>query len=139
MAHVTYTLLHRRGGVTLHISEAWAWQVVVTLQRSCFGGNERQVDFHSLSDSPPGALLSHLVCEQILMSDCEQGGSGWVGAIPGFPGGRSSGVVIVLFTRHRGYGPLQWGRARENGGPQRGERQLKVKRVLGALLEISEP
>ena len=78
MAHVTYTLLHRRGGVTLHISEAWAWQVVVTLQRSCFGGNERQVDFHSLSDSPPGALLSHLVCEQILMSDCEQGGSGWV-------------------------------------------------------------
>ena len=60
-------------------------------------------------------------------------------AVLGFPGGRSSGVIIFLFTRHHGDGPLQWGRARENGGPQRGEGQLKVKLVLGALLEISEP
>ena len=40
-AHVTHTLLRLRVGVTLLTSEAWAWQVETTPQKSRLSGNER--------------------------------------------------------------------------------------------------
>lgn len=49
------------------------------------------------------------------------------------------GVVIVLFTSGTRLWPFCSGAEKGERWPQRGERQLKVKRVLGALLEISEP
>eukprot|EP00069_Balaena_mysticetus_P006924 bmy_18958T0 len=39
-AHVTHTLLRLRVGVTLLTSEAWAWQVETTPQKSRLSGNE---------------------------------------------------------------------------------------------------